>query len=71
MKKVTICKLYDICKQTLYNWLSLEEKQGHLRPITGFQKGHSHGIPDLEAFKKYVNEHRDHTQEDLAEYFLC
>ena len=69
MKKVTICKLYSICKQTLYNWLALEEKQGHLKPITGFQKGHSHGIPNLEAFKKYVDDHRDHTQDELAEHF--
>lgn len=69
MKKITVCELYSICKQTLYNWLALEAKQGHLKPITGFQKGHSHGIPDLAIFKEYVDEHRDHTQDELAEYF--
>jgi len=69
MKKKMICDVYQICKQTLYNWLSLEKSQGHLKPQTDFQKGHSHGIKDLNAFRAYVDAHRDHTQEEMAEYF--
>ena len=69
MKKVEVCELYDVCKQTLYNWLLLEKEQGHLEPITGFQKGHSHGIKDVEAFKRYVDKHPDYTQEEIADYF--
>ncbi len=47
MKKTKICKTYNICRQTIYDWLLLEKKQGHLNPQAGFQKGHSHGIKNL------------------------
>ena len=50
IKKTKLCKIYNICRQTIYDWLLLEKKQGHLNPHVGFQKGHSHGIKDLEAF---------------------
>lgn len=69
MKKVTACEVFSICKQTLYNWLKLSEKDGDLRPITGFQKGHSHGIKDLDRFREFVNNHPDYTQEEMAKYF--
>jgi len=41
MKKVMACEIFSICKQTLYNWLKLAEKDSDLRPITGFQKWHA------------------------------
>jgi transposase len=69
MKKLAICELFNICKQTLYNWIKLEESQGHLKPNTGFQKGHSHGIKDLSIFRKFVDLHPDYTQEEMAKYF--
>lgn len=67
MKKKDICTRYDVCNQTIYNWLALEKAQGHLEPQTGFQKGHSHGITDHEAFRKFVDAHPDYTQEEIAE----
>ena len=70
MKKTELCKLFNICKQTLYSWLHLEKTQGHLEPQTGFQKGHSHGIKDLAQFKDFVNLHPDYTQEEMAQYYL-
>jgi transposase len=69
MTKVAICELFNVCKQTLYNWIKLEERQGHLEPITGFQKGHSHGIKDLEAFREFVDLHSDYTHDEMAEHF--
>lgn len=69
LTKTKVCELYAICRQTLYNWLALEHTQGHLKPIRGFQKGHSHGISDLAKFKAYVDAHRDYSQEELAQYF--
>lgn len=69
MKKVTVCEVFSICKQTLSNWLKLSEKSNDLRPITGFQKGHSHGIKDLDAFREFVNNHPDYTQEEMAKHF--
>lgn len=69
MKKAHVCKLFNICKYTLYSWLALEEREGHLNPQTGFQKGHSHGIKDLEAFRDYVDLHPDYTQEEMAKHY--
>lgn len=69
MKKTEVCELFNICKETLYSWLRLEKTQGHLEPQTGFQKGHSHGIKDLEAFKSFVNLHPDYTQEEMGQHY--
>lgn len=69
MKKIEVCSLFNICRQTLYSWLALEKAHGHLQPQTGFQKGHSHGIKDLDKFREFVNLHPDYTQEEMAEYY--
>lgn len=69
MHKTKVCELFTICKQTLYSWLALEKEQGHLRPKTGFQKGHSHGIKDLDEFRKFVDLHPDYTQEEMSKKY--
>lgn len=69
MKKATVCEVFSVCKQTVYNWLKLSEKDGDLRPITGFQNGHSHGIKDLNEFRNFVDKHPDYTQEEMAKHF--
>jgi transposase len=69
MSKTKACEVYAICKATVYDWLRIEKERGHLNPIVGFQKGHSHGIKDLEAFKQFVDDHPDWTQEEMAEHF--
>ncbi len=69
MTKDKAAEVYEITKQTIYNWLKLEKAQGNLKPKTGFQKGHSHGIKDLAAFRKFVDQHPDYTQEEMGEYF--
>ena len=69
MKKVTACEVFSICKRTLYIWLKLAEKGCDLRPRTGFQKGHSHGIKNLDEFREFVSKHPDYTQEEMAKHF--
>jgi transposase len=69
MKKTVACEMFTVCKQTLYNWIALEKKQGHLAPLSGFQQGHSHKIKDMEAFRCYVDEHADYTLVELAKHF--
>ena len=69
MSKSKASRTYQVCKQTVYNWLELENKTGDLVPTMNYQKGHSHGIKDLDAFKNYVDEHPSHTQEELASHF--
>lgn len=66
--KSQVCRLFKICRKTLYSWLALEA-QGDLSPISGFQKGHSHGIKDLNELQRFVQSHADYTQEELGRYF--
>ena len=54
MRKTAASKTYNVCRQTIYNWLQLEKEQGDLLPITDFQKGHSHSITDEETFRSFV-----------------
>ncbi len=69
MRRTVTCRLFNICKRTLDSWLRLEKTQGDLKPQTGFQKGHSHGIKDLGEFRAFVELHPDYTQEEMASYF--
>lgn len=69
MKKTVVSRTFNVCRQTIYSWLKLEKEQGNLQPITGFQKGHSHSIKDDNEFKRFVNEHPDYTQKEIAEHF--
>lgn len=69
MTQLDASELFNVNPKTIYNWLKLEESTGSLEPITGFQKGHSHGIIDYNAFKEFVDVHPDYTQEEIAENF--
>lgn len=69
MTKTKACDTFNVCRQTIYNWLTLEKEQGHLEPKSDYQRGHSHGISDLTALKQYVDAHPDQTQEEMAEKF--
>jgi len=69
MARTKASEMYSVCRKTIYSWLVLEERTGSLEPQTGFQKGHSHGITDLDTFRKYIDAHPDYTQGEIAEYF--
>lgn len=69
MKKTIASKTYNVCRQTIYSWLKLEKEQGNLKPKTGFQKGHSHSIKNVDEFKRFVDKHPDYTQKEIAEHF--
>lgn len=69
MTQTDAANIFNIARRTIYSWFSIQEQTGGLEPKTGFQKGHSHGITDLDKFKKFVDEHADYTQEEMAEHF--
>jgi transposase len=62
-----ISKLLLISPESIYDWLKREKTTGNLAPKTGYQKGHSHKIKDIEAFKKFVNSNSHDTAKILAE----
>jgi transposase len=53
-------KVFRVSRRVIYKWLDLRKETGSLAPKTGYQKGHSHKITDLDAFKIFVeaNKHR-------------
>jgi len=50
--------LFKVCQRVIYKWLALREEYNSLAPKFGYQKGHSHKIKDLDAFKHFVEENK-------------
>ena len=49
-------QIFRINRQTIYNWVSIREETGKLEAKSGYQKGHSHKIKDLEQLEKFYRE---------------
>lgn len=59
-------KIFRINRQTIYNWISIKEETGKLEAKSGYQKGHSHKIKDLEILEKFLLENPDKTLNQLS-----
>lgn len=59
-------KIFRINRQTIYNWISIKEETGQLEAKSGYQKGHSHKIKDLEILEKFLLENPDKTLNQLS-----
>jgi len=59
-------KHVGVCKKTIYLWLKIDQETGSVDSKTGYRKGHSHKITDMEAFKKFIDENSDLTFKELA-----
>ena len=64
--KKDIIKTFNICKQTIYNWLELSKKYGSVDSIKKPRISNNRGIKDDVEFEKYVNKHADFTQKEMA-----
>jgi len=60
-------ELFQVSRAIIYRWRRTKQERGHLRPLEGYQRGHSHKIKDWEAFEQFVRENKDKTQAELAE----
>ena len=69
MKLVKIAETFHVGLSTISNWRKIKKERGSLKPIINYQKGHSHGIKDYQAFRDYVDANPDKTQEEMAKYF--
>lgn len=58
--------LFNIDRSTIYDWLNVRKETGDIKPKSGYQVGHGHCITDLDDFKRFVDEHPDYTQAELA-----
>lgn len=59
-------KIFRINRQTIYNWISIKEETGKLEAKSGYQRGHSHKITDLEILEKFLLENPDKTLNQLS-----
>ena len=59
-------KIFKVNRQTIYNWISIKEETGKLEGKSGYQKGHSHKINDLEQLEKFLLAHPDKTLKQLS-----
>jgi transposase len=62
-----VAKQFDVFEKTLYLWRRQRLARGHIRPITQYQKGHSHKITDLEGFKRFAISHASMTALEMAQ----
>ena len=66
MRISSISKLFNVSRDTIYKWKALQDKNGNLEAASGYQKGHSHKIKNLEAFKEFFERNIDKTSKELA-----
>jgi transposase len=67
-KKVYIvAKLLQIGVPTLYRWVAKGKKGESLAPKKDWRKGYGNKIPDLDAFKQFVEENQGMTATSMAE----
>jgi transposase len=54
MRPVIAAKTFNVSRRVIYEWKDLLKETNSLKPKSGFQKGHSHKITDLEEFKDFA-----------------
>ncbi len=66
-RKVDICRLLNISRNSLDLWLKRDKETGDFKAIENFQKGHPQKIKDLGKFEEFAKDHQDITQAEVAE----
>jgi transposase len=62
----SIAKTFSINIKTLYLWRKQRNERGFIHGITNYQKGHSHKILDIIAFKEFVDKHLNLSTAEMA-----
>ena len=66
-KKVNICRMFAISRNTLHLWLKRETKTGDFQASVKYQKGKKPKIEDLQRFQEFVLQHNNKTQQRIAQ----
>jgi transposase len=66
-KKITVCRLLGISRNTLDLWIKRKEETGDCQAIVTLQGGQKPKIKDLEEFRIFVLENQHETQGKIAE----
>ncbi|EER21259.1 MULTISPECIES: IS630 family transposase [spotted fever group] len=59
-------QVFNISRKVIYDWKKLKKETGDVQLKTGYQKGHSHKITDMEGFKKFLESNKDKSSRELA-----
>ena len=62
-----IAELFNINVKTIYKWRKKLKTTGTLAPKTGFERGHSHKITNLDEFKNFIKKNPDLTLKEMAQ----
>lgn len=65
---IELGKIYSIGEKTIRTWVKKYKIEGDLNFKTGYQKGHSHVIKDLEEFKEIINKNDFSTCQEIVNY---
>ena len=66
-KQRSLAQRFLISEKTIYLWRKQRIQRGHYKPIIKYQRGHSHKISDLSAFKEFVIKNQSMTTKELAQ----
>jgi transposase len=61
-----IAKDFTVSTRTIDRWLKQEAEEGHVKPKTGYQKGHSHIIKDNQELVTLLEENNFSTIGEIA-----
>jgi transposase len=64
--KSKVSRMFNISRNTLDLWLKRKAETGDCQAITHYQQGCRHKITDWQRFRKFVREHGDKTQGEMA-----
>ena len=65
-RKIAVCRMLNISRNTLDLWLKREEQTGDYQAITGFQAGNRHKITNWKSFGEFAHKHGGKTQAQMA-----
>lgn len=66
-KKIAICRMMKISRNTLDLWLSREQETGDFKAIVNRPPRENRKIQDLERFEQFVKQYQDKTQQQMAD----
>lgn len=65
-RKIDVCKMFNISRNTLNLWLKRKEQTGDCQAMNSFQKGCRHKNTDWDRFREFARKHGDKTQSEMA-----
>jgi transposase len=66
-KKIAVCRLIGISRNTLNLWLQREQATGDFKAVSDRPMKDNRKIQDLERFRQFIKQYQDKTQQQIAD----